>query len=457
VTLPSESTLLANLDTLRGYSTLLAKSGGAIGNTVGALIAAEASNEAATLRDSAVSFTDTLDANGRITQRVYTLTDPPGTITDTAVYGTNSVAYTRGAFVSSAPIAPTLSNFAINSAGTQLTYTVSGAAVTALTGTLLGTDTADRTLTHVSSGVATISGSPMLNNDTGITVTIASSTPTLASAVTGVAVTNNSQVGVAPTISNFAINAAGTQLTYTVSGAPITALTATLLGAAGGTRTLTHVSSGVASISGAAILQGATGLTLTVSASTPTLASAVTGAAVTNGSTVTGITLTPITWTTANGLTQSGSSITLAATNSGGLSTPTINSANPFEIVVTMASNAAAEALVVLLDDENSANFTWTTTNPMIMGVFTITGNLTSCLQYSGGGAGTNQNHGAVTFPYYSKLKKSGSDLLLQGSTDGINYTTLRTRAGILTGQTLYLKTLLAAGSNKGVDVKLYL
>lgn len=92
-----------------------------------------------------------------------------------------------GATAVPAPI-QTLSNFRTNVAGTQLLFDNTGAALTALTGTLLaGTS---RTLTFVSATVASISGAAITNAQAGITATLTSTTPAIPVAITGVAVTN---------------------------------------------------------------------------------------------------------------------------------------------------------------------------------------------------------------------------------------------------------------------------
>jgi hypothetical protein len=82
-----------------------------------------------------------------------------------------------------------IGSFQVGSDG-RLTYFVGGLPITALTGTLF-VGTSARTLTHVSSGVATISGAQILNSDTSLRVTIASTVPATTSIVTNVTVTNN--------------------------------------------------------------------------------------------------------------------------------------------------------------------------------------------------------------------------------------------------------------------------
>jgi hypothetical protein len=320
-----------------------------------------ASTTTALSRDSASSVSQTVNANGSVTQVIYSFISPQGTITDTYTYGANSTteptSVTRGSFVSTAT--DPISDFVVSADGNQLTYSVSGAPITALTGTLLGTDTADRTLTHVSSGVALIGGESILNSDTGITVTLTSTTPTLTSAVTGMAVTNNSTRN------------------------PPTALT----------------------------------------------------------------------WSTANGGSQAGAVLTLAIPGNGSISAPSINSANPFEVLITLDNAAIANALVVYLDNDNTANFSWDATNTFLLGAYNVNTSLYAAIAQGA----QSQDLGAITFPQYVKLKKSGSDLILQQSTDNKTFTTAYTSSGVLTGQTLYLKALLAGDSNRSADVKLYL
>jgi hypothetical protein len=83
----------------------------------------------------------------------------------------------------------TLSGFAINAAGTQLTFANSGAALTALAGSITVAG-ASRALTFVNA--TTASFTPVVTTGQVVTVTLTSTTPAIPVAVTNVAVANNS-------------------------------------------------------------------------------------------------------------------------------------------------------------------------------------------------------------------------------------------------------------------------
>lgn len=167
-----------------------------------------------------------------------------------------------------------------------------------------------------------------------------------------------------------------------------------------------------------------------------------------------GLKLVPLNWTTSTGGSFSGSLVTLASNGSGALAYTIINSANDFEVVVTHFDSASADGIVVFLDEDATEYYVWLGGGQAFLsGQYTFSSDLQTTVNSS-----TPTSLGATTYPVYVKMKKSGADLLIQKSSDGITYTTLLTRSGVIIGQPLYLKTLLAVpvGTGKSIDIKLY-
>lgn len=164
----------------------------------------------------------------------------------------------------------------------------------------------------------------------------------------------------------------------------------------------------------------------------------------------TGLTLTPLTWTTTNGGSQAGNILTLATIGSGALAFTTINSANNFELITTYT--AAAPTMVVFLDEDAVQAYGWPGGQTFLSGQYIVGTDL-----YSASAPANSEIVSTVpSYPFYVKMKKSGADLLIQKSSDGITYTTVLVRTGVLVGQPLYPKALLAASTNTSIDIKLY-
>lgn len=244
-------------------------------------------------------------------------------------------------------------------------------------------------------------------------------------------------------LTDFALSADGTTLTYTATGGTVTALFGTVL-VSGSLRTLTHVSSGVATVSGNPIASNITGITVSLTA-TPTLASPISGASVANNSTVAapqGLTLTPLTWTggAQSGGTQSGDTITLPSSNTGSIvATRSIDSTLPFEIVISNPS----DTMVTYLHDNNTANYVWGTSgNSFIVGTYNNNSILHAAINDGGNGQttiGASSN--------YIKLTKDGDNVVISASNDGITYTPRFTQTNALLNKaTIYLKVLSAVG-----------
>ena len=252
------------------------------------------------------------------------------------------------------------------------------------------------------------------------------------------------------TLTNFLISTDGTKLNYTAT-LPVTALTGSI-SVGGVSRTLTHVSSGIASFSGVAISSSVTGITVTIASCIPTLSANVTNASVTNNSTLIASTapvLTALTWSTTNGGTQTGENIAIDAANRGSVALPTLSNSAPFEVVIT----AWGDAQVVYFDTTNNPSYAWENGTSLIYGLFMIGGG--ASLYETRTAANSNvANIGAGTA--FTKLAKSGNDLIVSQSINGSTYTVLKTLSGILAGTTaLYLKTL-AAGGASSANIKLF-
>ncbi len=350
--------------------------------------------------------------------------------------------YTIFGAVESNPIpSQTISNLRTNAAGTQLLYDVVGSTITALSGNLNAGNS--RTLTHVSNGVASISGTPLTASQTGLTATISISTPTLTTPITNSTVINNVPALTA-TPTNFRTSSDGTTLIWDNTTTQLTGYTATLN--AGTVRTLTFISGTTATISGSPITLGQSGLTVTFTASTPALTIPINNVAVTNGAT-SALTKQAITYPSTPVVTKNGDDISFTGTGTS-VNYP-VNTANPFEIII----KSGKEADVFILDELQATTFGWTpAANLRVAGAYFANGNL---YQVDGVNASTILKTG-VTGNQYIKFAKSGADITISHSPDGVTYTISATIATVLTGQILFLNIYNVAGGICAPQISIY-
>lgn len=258
--------------------------------------------------------------------------------------------------------------------------------------------------------------------------------------------------GLPTTLSNFGISANGLTITYS-STVPVTALTGTIF-VGGASRVLTHISSGAALISGAAILQSASGITVNLTSTNPLLVVAVTNATVTNNSTVVTSALTKqtITWSSTSGVTASGDIVTLAASGSCGVASYGINSALPFAVRGSITPSGLAQVLVNL-DTNNNPIPGYGGTTPFIFGHSIY--DLVLYTHLGGSTAGQQTGRGAVTSPFFYEYSSAGDGTVtLNKSSDGITYTAVTSATGV-TG-TIYVKAIQANLTNSTVNVQIF-
>lgn len=255
------------------------------------------------------------------------------------------------------------------------------------------------------------------------------------------------------TLSGFAVSTNGTSLTYSTTNGSITALSGTLT-VAGVSRTLTHVSSGVATFSGAAVQTGQA-VTLSITGSTPGLTAAVTNAAVANNSTFVpvGVTKQTVTWSSGSGVTASGDTVTLAATGSCGVASYAINTAAPFSVRGFMTMTGLAQVLVNLDSDNTPTTGYGAGTTAFLLGhsiydngLYTHLGGSTSAQLTARGSS--------VGFTYYEYASTGNGTVTFRKSPDGVTYTDVTSLSG-LTG-TIYVKVIQANLTNSQVNVQIY-
>lgn len=310
------------------------------------------------LRDRAVSIAQTINGSGSVTRVVYTL-DDGSTITDDLTYGPNSTTEPTSVTFGMLNIIQigtiTLSAFAINSTGTDLTYNTTGGTISALNGyiTVAGVNI---NFSHTNNGSAALA-SPVSQNSVGITITITSATPSLVAYPAGVSTTNGSTVLVKQTLSW-------------------------------------------------------------------------TGDVIVNGDVVD---------TALN-----------AKTGYAGI---ILNSSKPFRVegVLTLPPAGTVYPFIIL-DDDNGALGSWGTAQPIVLGML-----LTSAEVYTTVNLGVGIPHGAPeTAPggvRYRLISTGNGTILAQTSSDNITFTTRRTVTGV--SGNLYVKTF-SNGANTRVEVRVY-
>lgn len=254
-------------------------------------------------------------------------------------------------------------------------------------------------------------------------------------------------------VSGFTISVDGRFLNYISTGGTLTSFTGTL-NLPGDPRALTFVSDVSARISGNPINRLATGVTVTVTSSTPAMTIPVTNAAVVNNSTA--MVQVPLNFSGFTGVAQSVDTVTVGAVGQGAVATQAINATLPFEVISYGGNPNAGGGLVVCIESENSATFGWVSTNTYLLGAYTAPTN-GEVFRTTVGGSGVLVAGRAA--PIYTKLAKSGSDLVLSTSPDGLVWSVDFTQVGVLTGlTTAYVKTFLASSSTgaKSTSIQLF-
>lgn len=248
-------------------------------------------------------------------------------------------------------------------------------------------------------------------------------------------------------LSGFNIGSNG-KLLYTVFGEPVTALIGTL-DANGSTRTLTHESSGVATISGAPITSADVPIAVTVTSTAPRLSTPVVAANVVNNVPAP----PPLTKRAINfesPATKTGDAYGLAATQAGFLVTETVNSVNAFEIVY----RALTDGNVLVLDDKRTTSSVW----PPVAGTRKagVYANAPNVLAVSETNDSEQVGVLAAVGRYY-KLAKAGSDVTLRASTDGITYSApLKTWANAATAAVYHARVINAIGVVSSGEISFY-
>lgn len=378
-------------------------------------------------RDKAIRIEQTVDLTGKVLAVKYFMLNGD-TVEDVLSYGANSTTeptvFTRGVLVE-APLPVMLTTFNLSSNGTTFNYTVVGGTVTALAGKLM-VGAINYPLTHVSSGVATIATS--IKQGDVISFTVTSSTPALSTPVTNATVVNNStQVTPTLTLSGWSVASNGTTVNYTATGGVVTALAGSL-SVAGQPRVLTHTSSGVASIGAVAYTGEA--ITVTLTSTTPTLATAVTGATVTNNSTQTsGLVKQALTWTGAN-VTVSGDTVSSTVSYAQAMASAVINSALPFEVsgIQTFhTGDPTANFAWIIIDNDRLALNNWGGTANNIVVATTALGTDTfrfADTTYANAGATVNNAP-------YKFVGDGAGNIVHSVKKDGTNWVVIQTVTGV--------------------------
>jgi hypothetical protein len=344
----------------------------------------------------------------------------------------------------SAAAVQTAYNFAINTAGNQLTFATNGQPITSLTGTITVAG-ASRALTFVNA--TTASFTPAAYAGQTVTVTLTATNPFLTTSVTNVTVTNNSTVPApAQTLTNFAINTAGNQVTFANSGTALTGLTGNIT-VAGVARTLTFVNATTASFTPVAYTGEVA--TITLLTTTPTIPVSVTNVSVTNNSTVPVPVLTKqtLSWLTA-GVTIAGDNHTF--TGAGATLNTAINTANPFEIKYSPNSGG----LVILMDSTQPTSWGW----PPVAALRDFGGFInTGVFAVSATSASENVLAPAQVVNSWFKFRKSGNDVIMSFSPTDTTYTDLKTFTGVLSGvPTVYPAFYSTSGGTRTINLQVY-
>lgn len=162
---------------------------------------------------------------------------------------------------------------------------------------------------------------------------------------------------------------------------------------------------------------------------------------------------TLVDWTSTSNATDSGDFLTLNGTTipAGGLGTMTVDATQDFVVEIRYQNQASGEAVVVFLDSDNTASYTWESNLAFNIGIYHFSGTV-----YAAPNGYAAVNTGGTYAPYL-RMTKSGNNVVFSRSTDGSNFTDFYTANGVLSGATtLYLKALFAVG-NSGARVSAYI
>jgi hypothetical protein len=159
----------------------------------------------------------------------------------------------------------------------------------------------------------------------------------------------------------------------------------------------------------------------------------------------------PLTWTTANGATITGNNVALAATGNGSIATPAIDATQPFEVIINWAPSNSSSGMVAYIASDSNTSFAWPNPSGLIAGMYrTGADAITVPPLASPVSIGTRAESAFI------RMRKSGNDVIMDRSVDGVTYAGARTITGVLTGQTqVWLKVLAAVGA-ANLDVNLY-
>lgn len=156
-----------------------------------------------------------------------------------------------------------------------------------------------------------------------------------------------------------------------------------------------------------------------------------------------------VVWTSTQNASDSGSGYLLSnnSTPGGGRSNVSVDATQQFEVTIYLpADRSLTNAIVTYLSETTDQDYAWSA-NVFILGVYQFGG---SFYLPVGGYAATPLS--TTGTPVSIKFKKSGNNILVQQSENDIDYSTIQTVTGALTGKTtIYLKSLFAAptGVNK--------
>jgi hypothetical protein len=155
------------------------------------------------------------------------------------------------------------------------------------------------------------------------------------------------------------------------------------------------------------------------------------------------------TWSSLQNATQTAPDlISTGTTPGGGLINSVIDGSGAVSVMAYFGSQAAANAVVIALSKNNTADYVWHPTNQG-------SANVQALFYCVGASIYCGDNYHAVsplvsgqTFPAFFRIRKSGSDAVFERSADGSSWTTLVTRTGTFSGAgNLYIKALFAAAN----------
>jgi hypothetical protein len=159
----------------------------------------------------------------------------------------------------------------------------------------------------------------------------------------------------------------------------------------------------------------------------------------------------PLTWTTANGATITGNNVALAATGNGSIATPVIDATQPFEVIINWEPSNSTQAMVAYIASNSNASFAWPNPSGLIAGMYRFAPTAFTVPPTSSPVA-----IGTAAESVFMRMRKSGNDIIMDRSVDGVTYAGARTLAGALTGQTQAWLKVLAANGAANLDVNLY-